>query len=272
MSKFLLGFEFHIVNEEVTNKRFLPRQHLHRPPVWVDLPPHLELPLDRAYYKSEMIALAWKMHNWLKREWELGRLLHIERTDFFPLEPFASMLGNNWPDTYKIAGWHQLILDQRENLKVYEENGVWTLETEKSYAERHAPPPPPPVFHYAESQEAELDLIGRKLERLFSNENPNRVSTVRRVLSPSGEDFVKQMARDFCQHMYVENRASSPAKYLSPELLLPILQQILPSLITEELATKANAPLKPLEELGAHAKAERERLEQAAGRVAPGPT
>jgi len=270
MSAFILGNNLQIVEGANTNKRFEQPQQLIFTPVLLQLPAHISMPADLPHYKSEILALAWKMHNWLLKEWELGRYKHMENSSNVPLEPFANMLRMNWPNCYEICGWSNALHSDRLTLKVYEENGIWTLEEESIWLKRHEPAPPPPVFQYLESQEAELDLVGKKLERLFSSENPNRISTVRKVLSPSGETFIQQMAKDFCLHLYVKNRTSSPAKHLTPELLLPILQQVLPKLITEELAGKANAPLAPLEELGAQAKAERERLEQAAGRHLPG--
>lgn len=274
MSTFILGREFHIVEGENTNKRFVQPQRILTPKVLLELPAHIVLPPDSAHYESEILALAWKMHLWLLREWELGRYQHVQNNSFIPLEPFGEMLGLNWPDSYEICGWSRALHSDREQLLVHEDEGNWRIETKSEYAIRKLPPPSPPSFSFCSTQEEELELVAGKLERLFSPENPNRVSTVRKILSPSGTSFMEQMAKDFCHHLYVENHVSSPSQHLSPELLLPILQQLLPALITEELAARAHAPLAPLEELGEAARAERQRLEGlAAGRnSALGPT
>ncbi len=272
--KYILGSRVVVSSTPLANKRFEAPGNYSTVPVLLDLPEHLPVPLDQPEFESDIIKLAWKMHNWLLREWELGKRLECAGVRGVPMEPFASMLAYNWPNCYKICKWYDRVHSDRLDLLVHEEDGVWYFEHQYEYDTRHAPPPPEPVFTFLENAEEELELIAVKLEKLFSKDNPNLVSTVRRLLGPQGTAFMQQMARDYCKFLYPSSTGKdyAPARHLTAEKLLPVLEQLIPNLITEEIRERALVPLKPLEELGAQAKAERERLEQAAGRSAPGPT
>ena len=264
MSTFILVHLWKLSTPSLKNSRYLEPTKIQLVPATITLPEHIELPLDRADHERKIIAFAWKMHNWLHREWELGRRLELAELRETPLEPFATMLKANWPQMYEICGWHRLLREDRGTLHVHEEGGVWYFESRAETLQRHAPappPPPPPVF--APDADSELELVAAKLERLFSPSNPNLLSTVRALTGRDSERFLLRMARDYCQYLY----PGEPARFLTPELLLPILQQVLPSFLTEELCERANLPLRAIEELGEKGRLERERLEELAERA-----
>jgi len=266
---FLLGWKNIVEGGESLSGRYETPTRLTRIDIQIRLPAHLQLPEDRCENEGEILGFCLRMTNWLMRERKLGRYLDVEIFEEIPLEPFATMLKLNWPHCYKWAYWGVLIREHREELRIeQDEKGIWRLETQKGQEERivresNTTKPAPLRYPLQENVEGELELVTAKLAKMFSREaNPNALALVRWIDGKNGEKFIAQLAQDLCQNLYGEEAA----RWLSAEMLLPILQQVIPTLLTEELRARARAEEKGLEAMGETGAKERKRLEEAAAR------